>query len=80
MLIRNQHRRWGSCGPDGTVRLNWRLILLEPRLAEYVVVHELAHLRHRHHQAPFWQEVSRLMPDYLDRRRELSAAGRQLVV
>lgn len=80
MLIRNQQRRWGSCGPDGTVRLSWRLILLEPRLAEYVVVHELAHLRHRHHQAPFWQEVSRLMPDYLDRRRELSAAGRRLVV
>lgn len=80
MLIRNQQRRWGSCGPDGTVRLNWRLILLEPRLAEYVVVHELAHLRHRHDQAPFWQEVSRLMPDYLDRRRELSAAGRQLLV
>lgn len=80
VLIRDQRRRWGSCAPDGTVRLNWRLILLAPRLAEYVVVHELAHLRHRHHQASFWQEVSRLMPDYLDRRRELSAAGRELVV
>ncbi|MBE0608008.1 MAG: M48 family metallopeptidase [Dehalococcoidia bacterium] len=80
VLVRDQRRRWGSCGPDGTVRFNWRLILLDPRLAEYVVVHELAHLRHRNHQAPFWQEVSRLLPDHLERRRNLTAAGRELVV
>lgn len=80
VLIRDQKRRWGSCGPDGTIRLNWRLILFESHLAEYVVVHELAHLRHRHHQAGFWEEVARLMPDHAARRRELTAAGRALVV
>lgn len=80
VLVRDQRRRWGSCGPDGTIRFNWRLVLLDPDLAEYVVVHELVHLRHRHHQAPFWQEVSRLLPDHLERRRKLTAAGRELVM
>lgn len=80
VLVRDQRRRWGSCGPDGTIRFNWRLVLLDPGLAEYVVVHELAHLRHRNHQAPFWQEVSRLLPDHLERRRKLTAAGRELVM
>lgn len=79
VLIRDQRRRWGSCAPDGTIRLNWRLILTEPRLAQYVVVHELAHLRHRHHQPPFWEEVARIMPDYQERRRLLSKVGHELL-
>lgn len=79
VLVRDQRRRWGSCAPDGTIRLNWRLILTEPHLAEYVVVHELAHLRHRHHQAAFWQEVEWLIPEYLERRRQLRKAGHELL-
>ncbi len=74
VLVRNQRRRWGSCAPDGAIRLNWRLILLEPSLAEYVVVHELAHLRHRNHQAGFWAEVARFLPDHRERRRRLNAS------
>jgi predicted metal-dependent hydrolase len=76
--MRDQKRRWGSCSPDGTIRLNWRLVLLESALAEYVVVHELAHLRHRHHQESFWQEVARLVPDHVSRRRQLRDAGKGL--
>lgn len=72
VVVRDQRRRWGSCGPDGTIRLNWRLVLLEPALADYVVVHELAHLRHRHHQAAFWEEVARLIPDHKSRRKRLN--------
>ena len=52
LLIRDQRQRWGSCAPDGTLRFNWRLAMLRPDLAEYVVVHELAHLRVRNHSAP----------------------------
>ncbi len=78
VLIRDQRRRRGSCGPDGTIRLNWRLILLEPALADYVVVHEIAHLRHRHHQATFWDEVARLIPNHRDCRRRLNAEGKAL--
>ena len=75
VIIRDQRRRWGSCGPDGTIRLNWRLILLAPPLADYVVVHELAHLRHRHHQAAFWEEVARYIPDHRERRKQLNGSG-----
>lgn len=78
VLVKDQRRRWGSCGADGTLRLNWRLVLLEPRLAEYVVVHELAHLRHRHHQRPFWEEVARWLPDAGERRRELARASQAM--
>lgn len=80
VLVRDQKSRWGSCGPDGTIRFNWRLVLAQPELAEYVVVHELAHLRHKHHQAAFWEEVARMLPDHRERRKRLREAGPRLVV
>jgi predicted metal-dependent hydrolase len=75
VLIRGQRRRWGSCSADGTLRFNWRIVQLEPSLIDYVVVHELAHLRHRNHSARFWAEVARVLPDYRLRRRLLKDAG-----
>jgi predicted metal-dependent hydrolase len=78
VLIRNQKRRWGSCAPDGTLRFNWRLILARPEILEYVVVHELAHLRHRNHSPAFWAEVGRYMPDVRELRRELREAAPSL--
>ena len=80
VLVRDQKSRWGSCGPDGTIRFNWRLVLAQPELAEYVVVHELAHLRHKHHQAAFWEEVARMLPDHRERRKRLRLAGPGLAV
>lgn len=78
VLIRDQRRRWGSCAPDGTLRFNWRLVMLEPRLIDYVVVHELAHLVRAHHRPSFWAEVERLMPDYRARRTALREVGATL--
>ncbi len=78
ILIRNQRRRWGSCAPDGVLRFNWRLAMLEPALTEYVVVHELAHLTHMNHSAQFWELVSRHLPDVPERRQRLKEAGRGL--
>lgn len=65
--------QWGSCTTRGTVRLNWHLIKLSPRLIDYVVVHELAHLREMNHSAAFWRVVEAACPDYLQRRKELKA-------
>ena len=76
VLIREQKRRWGSCGPDGTLRFNWRLVMADPELLEHVVVHELIHLRHRHHQAGFWADVAQLIPDHRERRRRLNEVAR----
>ena len=56
--------QWGSCSRDGRVRLNWRLVHFEPAVIDYVIAHELAHLRELNHSARFWNEVSRLLPGY----------------
>jgi len=67
---------WGSCTASGTVRLNERLIHLPLRLIDYVVVHELAHLREMNHSAKFWEIVRGACPDCREIRRELNSAYR----
>ena len=78
ILIRDQRRRWGSCAPDGTLRFNWRAMMLDPSLVEYIVVHELAHLTVKDHSADFWGLVSQVMPDVGQRRQRLRETGRAL--
>ncbi|MBL8226397.1 MAG: M48 family metallopeptidase [Chromatiales bacterium] len=56
--------RWGSCGKGGWVFFHWKTILLPAHIAEYVVVHELAHLHERHHTPEFWRRVERVMPGF----------------
>jgi predicted metal-dependent hydrolase len=75
VLQRDQKRRWGSCGADGTIRLNWRLMTFAPEVIEYVIVHELCHLAHKNHGPAFWAEVRRLLPDQQERRRRLGAVA-----
>ena len=78
ILVRDQRQRWGSCAPDGTLRFNWRAMMLKPALIEYVVVHELAHLTHRNHSTDFWGLLSKAMPDAQQRRKSLREEGRAL--
>jgi predicted metal-dependent hydrolase len=75
VLVRNQTSRWGSCASDGSLRLCWRLILAPQRILDYVVVHELSHLRHPHHQRSFWQCVKSILPNYAELRAELKRDG-----
>lgn len=67
--------RWGSCGKGGWLYFHWKAILLPARIAEYVVVHELAHLHEAHHTPEFWARVERAMPDYERRKIWLSEQG-----
>lgn len=69
---------WGSCTPAGVIRLNWRLMQAPPPLIDYVVVHELAHLRQPDHSAAFWSVVEQACPDHRARRRELRGWQRRL--
>jgi hypothetical protein len=73
--VREWRRRWGECHPQGLLRFNWRLVLLPPEHLDYIVVHELAHLRVPGHQRPFWQEVGKYLPDYARRRGWLKLYG-----
>jgi len=65
--------QWGSCTAHGSVRLNVQLIKLPLRLIDYVVVHELAHLRELNHSAAFWRVVESVCPDYAKMRKELKS-------
>ena len=67
--------RWGSCGKGGRLYFHWKTILLPARIAEYVVVHELAHLHEPHHTPEFWLRVERAMPDYERRKTWLAEHG-----
>ena len=75
ILVRDQRSRWGSCSWDGTIRLNWRLIMLDPELVDLVVVHELAHLLIRNHSRDFWDYLEVFLPDAKERRSRLKAAA-----
>ncbi|MCH9826285.1 MAG: M48 family metallopeptidase [Gammaproteobacteria bacterium] len=67
--------RWGSCGKGDWLYFHWKSILLPARIAEYVVVHEIAHLHEPHHTPAFWQRVERAMPDYAQRKAWLAEHG-----
>lgn len=67
--------RWGSCGKGDWLYFHWKTILLPPRIAEYVVVHELAHLHQPHHAPEFWQRVERALPDFERRKIWLAEHG-----
>ncbi len=71
ILIGDQRRRWASCASDGTLRFNWRIMMLDPSLIDYLVVHELTHLIVMNHSALFWDLVSDFIPDVKDRRQRL---------
>lgn len=78
VLIRDQRQRWASCSPDGTLRFNWRVVMAPPALIDYVVAHELVHMRVRSHSVDFWAELAELMPDYRWRRARLRELGPSL--
>jgi predicted metal-dependent hydrolase len=67
--------RWGSCGKGGHLYFHWKTILLPARIAEYVVVHEMAHLHEPHHTPAFWIRVERAMPDFAQRKAWLAEHG-----
>lgn len=76
--IVNPKHRWGSCSPTGVLRFNWRLALAEPELLEYVVVHELAHLRHMNHSKEYWAFVAGAIPEHASLRKRLRELGPSL--
>ncbi len=79
VTVRDLGHRWASCGKAGRLNFHWAAILLPPAIVEYLVVHELVHLREPHHTAAFWRRVERVLPDAEARRRRLTETGATLL-
>ena len=69
--IRNQKSRWGSCSKSGNLSFSYRIALLPPALADYVIVHELCHIGRFDHSKAFWELVGKTVPDWKERRKLL---------
>ena len=79
VTIRNQRSRWGSCSSRGTIALNWRLVQMPPHVSDYVILHELMHLREPNHSRRFWREVAKVCDTWRDAERWLRTHGRELL-
>ena len=78
--IKTQKSRWGSCGIHNDININWLLIIAPPEILEYVVVHELCHIKIKNHSAHFWALVAEHLPDYQNRRHWLKKHGSRLMM
>jgi predicted metal-dependent hydrolase len=78
VTVRSQRSRWGSCSRDGNIALNWRLLQMPTAVCDYVLLHELMHLRQPNHSPRFWAEVAAVCPDYAASRAWLRAEGLSL--
>jgi predicted metal-dependent hydrolase len=76
--IRNQKSRWGSCSRDGRIALNFRLVQMPPHVSDYVLLHELMHLKEQNHSRRFWRLVEVVSPDFRAAERWLKTEGRAL--
>jgi len=78
LSLRTQHKRWGTCTPNGDIYINWRIVMAPVKVIDYVLVHELAHLIVPEHNQKFWNLVKSVLPDYEERKEWLRLHGMEL--
>jgi predicted metal-dependent hydrolase len=71
IAVRNQRSRWGSCSKNGNLNFNYKLIFLPPEMSDYIVVHEMCHLKEFNHGRSFWALVGETIPNYRELRKIL---------
>jgi predicted metal-dependent hydrolase len=77
--VRNQRSRWGACSPSRVITLNWRLIQMPESVSDYVIFHELMHVKQPNHSRRFWREVDSVCAWWKDAERWLRKHGRELL-
>lgn len=78
IVVKELGYRWASCLGDGSLHFHWKCMMAPVTIIDYIVVHELCHLRHRDHSAAFWNEVDKVLPDYRERKEWLRQRGADL--
>jgi hypothetical protein len=78
--ISNARKRWGSCSPDGRISFSWRLAMAPVPVIDYVVAHELAHVRRHDHSAAFWKLVEQMVPEFRERKKWLRERAHLLTI
>jgi predicted metal-dependent hydrolase len=78
ITVRNQRTRWGSCSRKGALSFNWRLVILPTEVADYLICHELAHLKYLDHSPRFWSLVGKICPSFRQSERWLRKYGRSV--
>lgn len=78
LLLKSQKTRWGSCTRDNKININWKIVSAPLDIVDYLVVHELAHIRVKNHSKTYWELVESILPDYRERRKWLKANGHRL--
>ena len=80
VTVKATRSKWGHCTAQGAIQYNWQILLAPEPVVDYLVAHEVSHLRHHNHGAEFWQLVANLCPDYKKHRAWLKANGLQLTL
>jgi predicted metal-dependent hydrolase len=80
ICVKSYKSRWGSCSNRGVISFNWKIIMAPPAIVEYVIIHELCHLKHLNHSKTYWNLVARVIPDFRQRRKWLKVNGLQLEI
>jgi predicted metal-dependent hydrolase len=80
VTIREQKTRWGSCSSKGNISLNWKLIMAPSKVIDYVIVHELCHMREMNHSKNFWNIVSEVCPDFKESQKWLKDNGHRMTI
>lgn len=78
LTVKDQEKSWGTCTPSGNIYINWRIFTAPMRYVDYILVHELCHLKYMDHSDDFWHLISSLLPDYEDRKEWLRIHGPNL--
>jgi predicted metal-dependent hydrolase len=80
VVVKEQPKRWGTCTREGSIYLNWRILMAPMAIIDYVLVHELAHLKYPDHSTDFWRFLRSILPDYEQRKEWLRVNGPSLTI
>lgn len=80
VIIKEQYKRWASCGKQGNLMFNWKIVMAPTSVIDYVIVHEYCHLKFHNHSKEFWNEVGRVLPNYEQYKNWLMNHGIELEV